>query len=196
MKARPGALRLFHAHGCRFSTADVKALARCPRLRKVWYLDFRADNKLEWADHKGSMWSGRVYMYPGQAYSPLAVFGEKDSYTVGVSISYPMAEYAHDVGVQLSAPGGKYTATVKPMMTTAYTTKSTSITSAVVSVRVRPRLRLVRVASHRYLLRVFATRSFAGKYASFQRYNATGVARTDRPRCPWTRTLRRACRTR
>jgi hypothetical protein len=59
------------------------------------------------------------------------------------------------------------------MMSTAYTTKSRAITSSVISVRVRPRLRLVRVASHRYLLRVFATRSFAGKYASFQRYNGT-----------------------
>lgn len=74
--------------------------------------------------------------------------------------------------VQTTA-GGAYTATVKPMMRTAYTTKSTSMTSSVISVRVRPRLRLVRVASHRYMLRVFATRSFAGKYASFQRYNGT-----------------------
>ena len=74
--------------------------------------------------------------------------------------------------VQTTA-GGAYTATVKPMMSTAYTTKSKATTSSVISVRVRPRLRLVRVAAHRYMLRVFATRSFAGKYASFQRYNGT-----------------------
>ena len=72
-----------------------------------------------------------------------------------------------------TAAGGAYTATVKPMMSTAYTTKSKAMTSSVISVRVRPRLRLVRVASHRYMLRVFATQSFAGKYASFQRYNGT-----------------------
>jgi plastocyanin len=69
--------------------------------------------------------------------------------------------------------GGAYTATVKPLMKTAYTTKSNALTSSVVTVRVRPRLRLVRVASHRYSLRVLAARSFAGKYASFQRYNGT-----------------------
>jgi plastocyanin len=69
--------------------------------------------------------------------------------------------------------GGAYTATVKPLMKTAYTTKSTALTSSVVTVRVRPRLRLVRVAPHRYSLRVLAARSFAGKYASFQRYNGT-----------------------
>src|SRR5215211_8952688 len=74
--------------------------------------------------------------------------------------------------VQTTA-GGAYTAAVKPMRSTAYTTRSKALTSSVISVRVRPRLRLVRVASHRYLLSVFATQSFAGKYASFQRYNGT-----------------------
>ena len=69
--------------------------------------------------------------------------------------------------------GGAYTATVKPLLKTAYTTKSKALTSSVVTVRVRPRLRLVRVASHRYSLRVLAAKSFAGKYASFQRYNGT-----------------------
>ena len=74
--------------------------------------------------------------------------------------------------VQTTA-GGAYTATVKPMMTTAYTTKSKAMTSSAISVRVRPRLRLVKVTSHTFKLRAFATRSFAGKYASFQRYNST-----------------------
>lgn len=69
--------------------------------------------------------------------------------------------------------GGVYSATVKPLMNTAYTTKSKAVASSVVTVRVRPRLRLVRVAPHRYTLRVFGATSFAGKYASFQRYNST-----------------------
>lgn len=37
--ARPAALRMLHAHGCQFRTADVRALARSPRLRTLWYLD-------------------------------------------------------------------------------------------------------------------------------------------------------------
>lgn len=69
--------------------------------------------------------------------------------------------------------GGVYSATVKPLMNTAYTTKFKAVASSVVTVRVRPRLRLVRVAPHRYTLRVFGATSFAGKYASFQRYNST-----------------------
>jgi uncharacterized protein (TIGR02996 family) len=43
-EASPGSLRMFHAHGCRFRTADVKALARCPRLRTLWYLDLDDNN--------------------------------------------------------------------------------------------------------------------------------------------------------
>jgi len=42
--ATPGALRMFHAHSSRFRTADVRALARCPRLRTLWYLDLDDNN--------------------------------------------------------------------------------------------------------------------------------------------------------
>jgi plastocyanin len=69
--------------------------------------------------------------------------------------------------------GGAYTTTVKPLMNTAYTAKDKSLSSASVTVRVRPSLRLAKVASHRFSLRVSAGSSFAGKYASFQRYNGT-----------------------
>jgi len=41
--AEPGGLRLFHGHGCRFSASDVHALARCPRLHTLWYLDLDAN---------------------------------------------------------------------------------------------------------------------------------------------------------
>jgi hypothetical protein len=37
--AEPAGLRMLHAHGCRFLTADVRKLARCPRLSTLWYLD-------------------------------------------------------------------------------------------------------------------------------------------------------------
>jgi plastocyanin len=74
--------------------------------------------------------------------------------------------------VQTTA-GGAYTATVKRLMNTAYTTKSKAVTSRVVTVRVRPRLQLIKVAPQRYSVRVTAAKSFAGKYAGFQRYNGT-----------------------
>jgi plastocyanin len=68
--------------------------------------------------------------------------------------------------------GGAFSALVQPLNTTAYTAMLRSTSSQAVSVKVRPRLRLGKVAVKRYSLRVSASQGFAGKYATFQRYNA------------------------
>jgi plastocyanin len=68
---------------------------------------------------------------------------------------------------------GAFTAVVQPLKNTVFTVKVKSTTSNAVSEKVRPRLRLRKLASHRYSLRVFAAQSFAGKYGTFQRYNGT-----------------------
>ena len=72
-----------------------------------------------------------------------------------------------------TATGGTFTAVVTPRKNTVYTVKVKNTTSTAVLEKVRPRLRLRKVAPHRYSLRVFASESFAGKYATFQRYNGT-----------------------
>jgi len=69
--------------------------------------------------------------------------------------------------------GGAFTYTAAALQNTAYTSKLRATTSNAVTVRVRPALRLVKVAAHRFSLRVSGAQSFAGKYASFQRYNGT-----------------------
>ncbi len=69
--------------------------------------------------------------------------------------------------------GGAFTAVVQPLKNTVYTVKVKSASSRPVTVKVRPRMRLGKVAPHRYSLRVFAAQSFAGKYGTFQRYNGT-----------------------
>jgi plastocyanin len=91
--------------------------------------------------------------------------------------------------------GGTFSAVVQPLKNTVCTVKVKKTTSPTVAARVRPRLRLRKLAPHRYALRVFAAASFAGRYATFQRYsrplgrwirvrrvllraNATGVAPT------------------
>jgi len=58
-------------------------------------------------------------------------------------------------------------------MNTTYTVKLRNTTSNAVTVSVRPKLQLVKVAPHRYSLRATAAQSLAGKYANFQRYNGT-----------------------
>lgn len=69
--------------------------------------------------------------------------------------------------------GGAFTAVVRPLKNTLYTVKVKSTTSNAVSEKVRPKLRLRKLAAHRYSLRVFASQSFAGKYGTFQRFNGT-----------------------
>ena len=69
--------------------------------------------------------------------------------------------------------GGAYTAVVQALKNTVYTVKVKNTTSPAVTVKVQPRLRLTKLAAHRYSLRVFAPRTFAGKYGTLQRYNTT-----------------------
>ena len=102
---------------------------------------------------------------------------------------------ATKIATVTTTSGGAYSYQTKPLKNTTYTVKFKSSTSNTVSVKVGPRLRLGRVASHRYSLRVFAAQTFAGHRASFQRYrpalrrwitvkrvllraNSTGVAPT------------------
>ena len=69
--------------------------------------------------------------------------------------------------------GGAYTAVVPPLKNTLYTVKVKNTSSQRGDREGGPRLRLRKLAAHRYSLRVFAAQSFAGKYGTFQRYNGT-----------------------
>jgi plastocyanin len=69
--------------------------------------------------------------------------------------------------------GGTFVAVVTPRQNTVFTVKVKNTSSNAVSEKVRPRLRLGKVAPHRYSLRVFAAQSFAGKYATLQRFSGT-----------------------
>jgi plastocyanin len=80
---------------------------------------------------------------------------------------------ANKVTTVQTTTGGAYTAVVQPLKNTVYTVKVKNTSSQAVTVKVRPRLRLRKVAAHRYSLRVLAAQSFAGKYGTFQRYNGT-----------------------
>jgi plastocyanin len=74
-----------------------------------------------------------------------------------------------------TATGGVYTASLGPAMTTTYSARVKTTTSPNAVVKVRPRVRLAKVAPHKYTVRVTAAQRFVGKYAGFQRFNvATG----------------------
>jgi plastocyanin len=83
------------------------------------------------------------------------------------------AASAQKIATVQTTTGGAYSISAQPLMNTTYTTKLRNATSTASTVRVRPLMKLTRVAAHRYSLRVSGGESFGGKYASFQRYNGT-----------------------
>jgi plastocyanin len=72
-----------------------------------------------------------------------------------------------------STTGGAFTYTTQPLRQTAYSVRVKNSDSSTATAKVTPRLRLGKVGRHRYALHVSAAESFAGKYASFQRFNRT-----------------------
>lgn len=66
--------------------------------------------------------------------------------------------------------GGAFTYAAQPLRLTAYTVRLKNLTSSALIAQVKPMLRLNRVARHQFTITVTAAQSFAGKYATFQRY--------------------------
>jgi plastocyanin len=93
--------------------------------------------------------------------------------TVDVLAQQCGATAAQKLTTVQTTTGGAYSVSVQPLMNTVYTTQLRKAVSVASTVRVRPLIKLARVAAHKYTLRVSGGESFAGKYASFQRYNAT-----------------------
>jgi plastocyanin len=93
--------------------------------------------------------------------------------TVDVLAQQCGATSAQKLAAVQTTTGGAYTFSASPIANTVYTTQLRKAVSTAMTVRVRPLMRLTRVAAHRYSLKVTAGESFAGKYASFQRYNGT-----------------------
>jgi plastocyanin len=138
---------------------------------------------------KGNTFSGTVTVAAAAtqlslAASPLVVtYGAKS--TLSGTLSSQKAGETLDVFAQacgaaaatkastvVTTTGGAYSTAVQPLKNTIYTLKLRNTTSSPITDKVRPRLRLARVAAHRYSLRVTAAATFAAKYASFQRLNS------------------------
>jgi plastocyanin len=119
-----------------------------------------------------------------QAGQSLQVLGQQ----CGESAAAPLATVT-------TTTAGAFSYEAQPLKQTAYTVKFKNAVGSAATVAVLPRIRLGKVAPHRYVVHVFAAQSFAGKQATFQRYrsalkrwvrvkrvllrgNATGVAPT------------------
>lgn len=80
------------------------------------------------------------------------------------------ASFAKVADVTTTA-GGAWTLAAQPVVNTVYQAQWRNVTSAV-TVRVRPRIVLRRLASRRFRVRVLAAQSLAGRAVAFQRYRA------------------------
>jgi plastocyanin len=83
------------------------------------------------------------------------------------------ATNASAVATITSTTGGAFTYQAQPLSRTAYSVRVKNSDSSTVTANVLPRLRLGKVARHRFTLHVSAAESFAGKIATFQRYSKT-----------------------
>jgi plastocyanin len=114
-----------------------------------------------------------IVVYGGSSVLSGVLSTQKTGESIDVLAQQCGASAATKLTTVTTTTGGAFTTTVKPLKNTAYTAKDKSLSSTAVTVRVRPSMRLVKVAAHRYSLRVSAASSFAGKYASFQRFSST-----------------------
>ena len=81
------------------------------------------------------------------------------------------ATSAGAVATITSTTGGAFSYQAQPLRHTVYSVRVKNADSSTVTADVLPRLRLGTIARHRYTLHVSAAESFAGKIATFQRYN-------------------------
>ncbi len=69
-----------------------------------------------------------------------------------------------------TSAGGAFSMSVQPLENTSYQVRWGDATSQLVSVKAKPRLRLGKIAPHRYTIRTLASASFAGRYVTVQRW--------------------------
>jgi hypothetical protein len=151
---------------------------------------FPTAGKFDFSDpaNKGSKFHGTVTVATAPAVSLAAapktvVYGQKVSLTgtlasqqSGQSLQVFAQQCGASAATKLAAAttttGGAYSYQTQLLKQTTYTVKFKNSSSGAATVKVQPRLRLGKLGRHRYSVRVFAAQSFAGKYATFQRYRA------------------------
>lgn len=156
---------------------------------------FRTAGKYDYSDPnvRGNTFRGTVTVGPGQPPGALSValsarplvvvYGGVTALTGSISTKKQGEAVqifaqrcgqaaATTIGTVTTATAGAFAFQTKPLDRTIYTARAKNATSNAVTVNVRPRLRLAKLAPSRYRVRVFAATSFAGKVAIFQRYNA------------------------
>lgn len=114
----------------------------------------------------------KVLAYGGSVGLAGTVVPAKENQSVSIEArSCGQSSFAPVIGVRTGANGG-YNGGQAPVANTVYQAHWHSLTSALVPVRVRPRLTLTKLAPHKYRVKVFAVRSLAGHRVLFQRHRS------------------------
>ncbi len=69
----------------------------------ITYTDLRKTSETPAVD--ANTFPGKSFVYPGEFYSPAMVLSGNNA-TVGISVQYPILDYAHDLRINLSSPSG------------------------------------------------------------------------------------------
>jgi len=153
---------------------------------------FTSAGKFAFSDpaHKGNKFRGTVTAATALTSGPLTlnpksvVYGRKSTLTgtlaskqSGQSVQIQGTECGTTASKLLttvtSTTGGKFSYAAAPSKKTAYAAKVKGSTSPPATAEVQPRLQLKKVSKHHYAVSVSAAQTFAGKFATFQRYRST-----------------------
>jgi len=100
--------------------------------------------------------------------------GASNQNVVILSRECGQAAFTHVTTVK-TGTGGAFTLKQTPPKNTRYEAKWKTSTSKPVSVRVRPRIKLAKIGTHKYRVRVKAAQSFVGKRVIFQKKTPAGA---------------------
>jgi plastocyanin len=114
-----------------------------------------------------------VLVYGGRTTLSGAVSTGQPSEKVTVQAQACGESAAKAVSTATTTTAGAWSYLAQPLRITTYTARWKNASSSSVVVKVRPRVRLGKVAPRRYSVRVTAAESMAGKVVSFQRYSAS-----------------------
>ena len=153
---------------------------------------FTSAGKYNFSDpaHKGNKFRGTITAAASPTSGPLTLTPKSVVYGRKSTLAGTLATKQSGQSVQIqgtdcgtttskllstvtSTTGGKFSYAAAPLKKTAYTAKVKGSTSPASTAEVQPRLSLGKVSRHHYALSVFAAQSFAGKFATFQRYRST-----------------------
>jgi plastocyanin len=153
---------------------------------------FTRAGKFDYEDpnQRGGAWKGTVNVMAAPPSVSLQAAPKTLTYGAGSTLSGEISTHASGERVAIASQPcgaasfstlatltttttGAFSTSAKPTLNTSYQARYKSASSPTVAVKVRPRLRLAKIAPRRYRASATAAVSFRGRYVVFQRYNAT-----------------------